>query len=72
MEQNDYLKREIEKIGLIIAAIRQKLLGGKASTAVTIERDFEVTKEMLLSSINFDLDQFLNNENESSIAYIQT
>lgn len=72
MEQKDYLKREIEKIGLIIAAIRQKLLGGKACTAVSIERDFEVTKEMLLSSINFDLDQFLNNENESTIAYIQT
>lgn len=72
MEQKDYLKREIEKIGLIMTAIRQKLLGGKGNTSISIENDFENTKGMLLKNVNFDLDKFLNAENESSNKYIST
>jgi len=29
MEQRDYILREIEKIGLILTAIRRKLFGGR-------------------------------------------
>jgi len=72
MEQKDYLKREIEKIGLIMTAIRQKLFGGKGNTSISIENDFENTKGMLLNNVNFDLDKFLNEDNESSNKYIST
>ena len=59
MVQEDYILREIEKIGTIISAIRQKLFGGKANLAITIEKQIENAKGMLLNEINFDLDKFL-------------
>ncbi len=59
MDQEDYLLREIEKIGAIMNAIRQKILGGKGNLAITIEQQIENVKGRLLSEINFDLDKFL-------------
>lgn len=55
-----------------MTAIRQKLFGGKGNTSISIEIDFENTKGMLLNNVNFDLDKFLNEENESSNKYIST
>jgi hypothetical protein len=67
MEQKDYLLREIEKIGLIVSAIRQKIFGGKGNLAITLENQIENAKSMLLNEINFDFDKFLNlNTNESN------
>ncbi|MDR2684940.1 MAG: hypothetical protein LBB53_06130, partial [Prevotellaceae bacterium] len=60
MIKKDYLLREIEKIGAIISAIRQKIFGGKENLAITIEHQIENTKEQLLYEINFDLDKFLD------------
>ena len=51
MEQKDYLLREIEKIGLMINAIRQKLFGGKENLAITLESQIEAAKGMLLNEI---------------------
>lgn len=59
MEQKDYLLREIEKIGLIIRAIRQRLFGGKDSMAINIGQQVEAEKGMLFKELNFDLDKFL-------------
>lgn len=59
MEQKDYLLREIEKIGLIISAIRQRLFGGKEGLAINIEQQVEAEKGMLFRELNFDLDEFL-------------
>lgn len=70
MEQKDYLLREIEKIGLIISAIRQKLFGGSGNLSVTVENQFETLKEMLLTETNFDLDKFLSLNIEESNGYI--
>lgn len=68
MEQKDYLLREIEKIGLIIRAIRQRLFGGKDSFAINIEQQVETEKGMLIRDLNFDLDKFLLlNEEETDI-----
>jgi len=70
MEQKDYLLREIEKIGLIISAIRQRLFGGKENLAITLESQIEAAKSMLLNGTNFDLDKFLALNSEDSNKYI--
>ena len=70
MEQRDYLLREIEKIGAIVNAIRQKLFGDHANLALTIKQQIEYAKELLLNEANFDLDQFLNLSMEESNEYI--
>ena len=70
MEQKDYLLREIEKIGVIINAIRQKIFGGKDNPAITIEKQFEEAKEILFNETNFDLDRFLTLNIEKSKEYI--
>jgi hypothetical protein len=38
MEQKDYLLREIEKLGIVIRAIQQKIFGGSRPPAITPER----------------------------------
>lgn len=70
MEQKDYLVREIERIGLIISAIRQKLFGGKENLATTIEKRMDAVTEMLFNEINFDLDKFLVLNKEESRNYV--
>ena len=70
MEQKDYLQREIERIGLIISAIRQKLFGGKENLAITIEKRMDAVKEMLFYEISFDLDKFLVLDMEESKNYV--
>jgi hypothetical protein len=59
MEQRDYILREIERLGVIINALRQKIFGGNGNLAITLEQQIENTKGMLLNEINFDLDKFL-------------
>ena len=70
MEQKDYILREMEKIRLIIAAIRQKLWGDKENLAITLEKHVEEAKGMLLNGADFDLDMFLNLNEEESKTYI--
>jgi hypothetical protein len=72
MLQRDYILREIEKIGAIVSAMRQKLFGGKGNLAITLERQIEDIKGMLLNEINFDLDKFLDLNTESANEYIST
>jgi hypothetical protein len=72
MVQKDYLLREIEKIGAIVSAIRQKIFGGKGNLAITLEKQIEDTKGMLLNEMNFDLDKFLDLSVEDSNEYIYT
>ncbi|MCL2167592.1 MAG: hypothetical protein FWH59_00525 [Lentimicrobiaceae bacterium] len=70
MEKRDYLLREIQKIGILMSALRQKLLGGKGNLAVTSENQIEETKEMLFNDLNFDLDAFLSLNIEDGNEYI--
>ena len=70
MEQKDFLLREIEKIGLILRAIRQKLFGGEEILSITLEDQIEAAKGMLLNGTDFDLDKFLNLNIEDSNNYI--
>ena len=70
MEQKDYLLREVEKIGLVLSAIRQKLFGCKENLAITLENQIETAKGMLLNETDFDLDKFLTLNIEDSNEYI--
>ena len=70
MEQKDYLLREIEKIGAIVSAIRQRLFGGKGNEAITLEHQIENAKGELLKESNFDLDKFLDPNTDYSNEYI--
>jgi hypothetical protein len=70
MVQRDYLLREIEKFGEILSVILQKICGGTGNLAITLEKQIEKTKRMLLSEMNFDLDKFLDLNIEESNEYI--
>ena len=70
MVQRDYILREIEKMGAIINAFRQKIFGGSENLAITLEKQIENSKEMLLNEMNFDLDKFLTLNTEGSNEYI--
>lgn len=72
MEQKDYLLREIEKIGLVLAAIWQKLFGGKENPAIAFTQQIGEAKGMLFNEINFDLDHFLTLNKEESNEYINS
>ena len=72
MVQRDYLLREIEKIGVIMSAIRQKIFGGKENSAIILEKQIEDAKGMLLSEMNFDLDKLLDLNIEDSNEYISS
>ena len=70
MIQRDYFLREIERIGTITSAIRQKLMGSTDNLAITIEAQKENTKEMLFFKIGFDLDKLLHLNTEELNAYM--
>lgn len=72
MERRDYLLLEIEKIGQILIAIKQKLFGGKENLAITIEKQTEDAKEVLFNETNFDLDKFLALNGEESVQYLSS
>lgn len=72
MEQKDYLLREIEKIGRIMRAIRQKLFGGNESLAITLEKVTADLKEMLLNEANLDLEKLLGMDANETDAYLNT
>lgn len=70
MEQRDYILREIEKIELILRAIRQNILGGQDRLAINIEKQVDDAKGMLLNELNFDIDKFLLLNIEESNEYL--
>ena len=70
MIQRDYLLREIEKFGEMLSVILQKICGGTGNSAITLEKQIEDTKGMLLNEMNFDLDKFLDLNIEVSNEYI--
>ncbi|HPE23373.1 MAG TPA: hypothetical protein PLK17_10315 [Bacteroidales bacterium] len=70
MEQKDYLLREIEKIGDIIRAIRQKLFGGTDDLAISVANQAEALKEMMLSEAFIDLDEIFVMDATETDAYL--
>ncbi|MBP7077616.1 MAG: hypothetical protein KBB11_11260 [Bacteroidales bacterium] len=70
MEQKDYLLREIEKIGLILNAIRQRLFGGKQALALSIETQFQEAKGMLWGETGMDLNTIMSLNETELIGYV--
>jgi hypothetical protein len=70
MEQRDYLLREIEKIGTVIRAIRQKLFGGTEELAISVGNQAEILKEMLLEEGCIDLDELLPLDTSKTDEYL--
>lgn len=72
MEQRDYLLREIEKIGMIINAIRQKLFGGHEQLSISLQQKAEDAKGLLLSELGIHLDEFCLLDIEASHQYLKS
>lgn len=72
MERRDYILTEIEKIGVILTAIKQKLLGGKENSAITLNKQMVETKNILLDELNFEVDKFLALGMDESIEYLDS
>jgi len=72
MEIRDYLLREIEKIGTVIRAIRQKLFGGTDELAISVDSQAGVLKEMLLEEAFIDLDELLQLDAVETDEYLAT
>jgi hypothetical protein len=70
MEQRDYILREIEKIGTVIRAIRQKLFGGTDELAISVGNMAVVLKEMLLEEAYIDLDELLSMDTREMDEYL--
>jgi hypothetical protein len=70
MEQEDYLLREIGKIGLLLRAIIGILTNNKENLSLTIGNHFDKTKEILLNETGFDLAEFLTLDETSSNKYL--
>lgn len=71
MEERDFIKREVEKIGVIMRAIWGFLFGNKAPTATTIGTEVVMSKDMLKKEMNFDVDKFLLLDESESIEYLK-
>ena len=70
MEQKDYLKREIEKIGLVLRSVIGRLFNKADSLAIDIPSTLQQTKELLLNEINFQLDDFVTFDESDTHAYL--
>ena len=69
MERRDYLLREIEKIGMMLSMIINRLIGNKDSIVISLEKQMEAEKELLVNEIGFDLGFFLSLEKADIKAY---
>lgn len=65
MKQEDYILREIEKIGTLLMALMGKLQKSSEVTAISIGEQMNSMREMLHDDLGFDLDRFMSlNEEE--------
>ena len=72
MEQKDYILREIERLGQVITAIRQKLLGGNNRLAISVEKEVDDAKGMLLAELDLDFDKLLDLNKEETADYVNS
>jgi hypothetical protein len=70
MEKRDYLLLEIEKIGHMLQMIIGKLVGKNITSTTDREMILEETGKTIKEAIGFDLDAFLEMDNQSSLVYL--
>ncbi len=72
MDRKDYLLREIEKIGLMITMIFNKLTHKKEEDSQSEQDQVEEAQGLLLQEIGFDVDVCFSLENSEIEQYIST
>lgn len=72
MQQKDYLLREIEKFGLMITMIINKLSRRKEEVSLSEQDQLEEAKGLLLQEIGFDVDVCFSLEDSEIEQYIST
>jgi len=70
MEQRDFILREIERLGQVLSAIRQKLFGGKDRLAISVEKEVDDAKGILRKEVEFDFDKLLNLSEDETAKYL--
>ena len=70
MDQEDYLLREIAKIGLLLRAILGSLLNKRDNLAISTDIPFEAAKELLLNEIHLDLEKLKDLDEGAMYEYI--
>ena len=70
MEQEDYLIREIQKIGVLLRAIFNRIFERGENLSITLERQFEETREMLLNEAGFDIEKLLSLGADETFGYL--
>jgi hypothetical protein len=70
MEQRDYLLREIEKIGVVLRAIIDRLRRKKDTEVLEGKEQSDETLGILLEETGFDLNAFLEMDENSSKKYL--
>lgn len=71
MMQEDYILREIEKIGQLLQGLLGRFLQERNIPAARPGQSFEDTTEKLKEEMDFDLDQFVTMENAEAKIYLQ-
>lgn len=70
MEKRDYLLQEIEKIGILLRMILNKITMRGENNAISLENQFEEEKELLINEIGFNIDEFLSLETSEIEDYL--
>jgi hypothetical protein len=70
MQQEDYILREIEKIGVMFRALIGRLSNSKEDFSLTTGDPFEKTKVALQDELGFDLDKFLTLDEAATNDYL--
>ncbi len=59
MRQEDFILREIEKIGTLLMALMGKMKKSGQSTAISTGEQMNASRELLKEELGFDLDKFM-------------
>ena len=70
MEQEDYILREIEKIGRMLMMLLGKLIPSRKSESVKTERLVKEAESQLLDEAGFDLEHFIMLDEKEKESYI--
>jgi hypothetical protein len=70
MEQKDYILKEIEKIGLVLKMIFNKIAGNEVNDSLALENQFAEAKGLLLQETGFDTALFLSLKKSETEQYI--
>ena len=71
MQQKDYILREIEKISVMIMGLLSKMVKRSKENKVLDEKEFKDISQSMLSEGNFNIEAFLNIEEDQFDSYFK-